>query len=72
MGHKVNPAIFRIGISVDWKYQLRDPLLANIFIYKLIKNFFGTPLFSALHFIYGKKKYNRARFNCSSRSKAVT
>jgi hypothetical protein len=38
MGHKVNPQIFRLGISVDWKYQLRDPLLANIFIYKLVKN----------------------------------
>jgi len=40
MGHKVNPENFRLGISVDWKYQLRDPLLANIFVYKMVKNMF--------------------------------
>jgi hypothetical protein len=38
MGHKVNPQIFRLGISVDWNYQLKDPLLANIYVYKMIKN----------------------------------
>jgi hypothetical protein len=38
MGHKVNPTIFRLGISVDWKYQLRDPLLSNIHIYKTMRN----------------------------------
>jgi hypothetical protein len=38
MGHKINPQIFRLGTSVDWKYQLRDPLLANIFIYRLVRS----------------------------------
>jgi len=38
MGHKVNPETFRIGASVDLKYQLRDPLLANLMIYKTIKS----------------------------------
>jgi len=37
MGHKVNPENFRVGYSVDWKCQLRDPLLANLMIYKTIK-----------------------------------
>jgi hypothetical protein len=41
MGHKINPNIFRVGISVDWKYQLRDPLLANVSIYKTVKNLFS-------------------------------
>ena len=39
MGHKINPEIFRLGTSLDWKYQLRDPLLANITIYKTIKKY---------------------------------
>jgi hypothetical protein len=38
MGHKINPQIYRLGTSVDWKYQLRDPLLANIFIYRLVRS----------------------------------
>jgi hypothetical protein len=38
MGHKINPTIYRLGTSVDCKYQLRDPLLANIYIYKMVKN----------------------------------
>lgn len=41
MGHKINPNIFRVGISVDWKYQLRDPLLANVSIYKTVKSLFS-------------------------------
>jgi hypothetical protein len=38
MGHKVNPNIYRLGITLDWKYQLREPLLANIYLSKLTKN----------------------------------
>jgi len=37
MGHKINPEIFRLGVSLDWKYQLRDPLLANVIVYKMSK-----------------------------------
>nr|ADZ99057.1 ribosomal protein S3 [Physarum polycephalum] len=40
MGHKIHPDIFRLGISKDWQYQLRDPLLANVFIYKTVKKMF--------------------------------
>jgi len=40
MGHKIHPDIFRLGISKDWQYQLRDPLLANVFIYKTVKKLF--------------------------------
>jgi hypothetical protein len=38
MGHRVNPLFFRLGLSKDWSYQLRDPLLMNIFIYRLIRS----------------------------------
>ena len=38
MGHKVNPITFRINISLDSKTQLKDDYLANIFIFRLIKN----------------------------------
>lgn len=38
MGHRINPLFFRIGFSKDWSYQLRDPLLMNIFIYRLIRS----------------------------------
>jgi hypothetical protein len=38
MGHRVNPLFFRLGFSKDWSYQLRDPLLMNIFIYRLIRS----------------------------------
>nr|ADD25161.1 ribosomal protein S3 [Didymium iridis]ADD25162.1 ribosomal protein S3 [Didymium iridis] len=40
MGHKINPQIFRLGVSIDWNYQLRDPLLANVIVYKTVKNLF--------------------------------
>jgi hypothetical protein len=40
MGHKIHPDTFRLGISKDWQYQLRDPLLANVFIYKTVKKLF--------------------------------
>jgi hypothetical protein len=50
MGHKVNPEIFRLGHSVDWKYQLRDPLLANIFVYRTVKKMFLQ--YSAPHVRY--------------------
>lgn len=40
MGHKVHPDVFRLGISKDWQYQIKDPLLANIFIFKTINNLF--------------------------------
>lgn len=38
MGHKINPNVFRLGISIDYRYQIRDKLLANIFIFRLIKS----------------------------------
>jgi hypothetical protein len=40
MGHKINPSTFRLGTSIDWKFQVRDPLLANITIYKTVKKLF--------------------------------
>jgi hypothetical protein len=39
MAHKVNPYIFRAQISRVAPYQLTDPLLANIFLYRMIKSF---------------------------------
>jgi len=57
MGHKINPEIFRLGVSLDWKYQLRDPLLANVIVYKTVKNLFWK--YSAPYVcntISGKKK----------------
>ncbi len=46
MGNRVNPEHFRLGITTTWDYYIRDPLLANIFIYRLVKNIlykYSTP-----------------------------
>jgi hypothetical protein len=40
MGHKINPETFRLGTSIDWKFQVKDDLLANITIYKTVKKMF--------------------------------
>jgi hypothetical protein len=41
MGHKIHPDKFRLGISKDWQYQVRDPLLANVFISKTVRHLFS-------------------------------
>lgn len=51
MGHKVNPDIFRLGVSKKWSYQLRTNknFIKNLFIFKLLKNLFinyNIPLFT--------------------------
>ena len=38
MGHRINPTIHRLGGPIDWSYQLRDPLLLNLFLYRLIRS----------------------------------
>jgi hypothetical protein len=66
MGHKISPEIFRLGISVDWNYQLRDPLLANVVVYKTIKNLFWK--YSA-PYVYNtiSKKKKPTKFNLVNR-----
>jgi hypothetical protein len=40
MGHKIHPDKFRLGGSKDWQYQVRDPLLTNVFLHKTVRNLF--------------------------------
>jgi hypothetical protein len=51
MGHKVNPDIFRLGVTKTWSYQLRTNknFIKNLFIFRLLKNLFvnyNIPLFT--------------------------
>jgi hypothetical protein len=50
MGHKVNPDIFRLGVSKTWVFQLRTNknFIKNLFLFKFLKNLFMNytiPLF---------------------------
>ena len=50
MGHKVNPDIFRLGVSKTWIFQLRTNknFIKNLFLFKFLKNLFMNytiPLF---------------------------
>ena len=42
MGHKVNPLVFRLGISNDWEYSFKEPKnwLTSYLIYQLVNNQF--------------------------------
>lgn len=40
MGHKINPNIFRLGISRRWKYQIKKDYLLNINLRRFLKSLF--------------------------------
>ena len=61
MGHKVNPDIFRLGITKTWSYQLRTNrnFIKNLFLFRMLKNLFvnyNIPLFTF-------KKHRNVKFN---------
>ncbi|RYY00084.1 MAG: hypothetical protein EOO35_00625, partial [Cyanobacteriota bacterium] len=42
MGHKVNPDIFRLGVSKTWVFQFRTNknFIKNLFLFKFLRNLF--------------------------------
>ena len=59
MGHKVNPLVFRLGISNDWESSLKEPKnwMVSYLIYQLVSKQFMN--YTTPHFNHKKRRNSR-------------